>query len=210
MLAPDELNRAARFHFERDASRFIVGRGVLRRLLASYQSRHDPRDILLSYGPYGKPALESGSTPAAEELRFNLAHSGGIALFAFARSVELGVDVERVHDLPDMSSVMRSSFAAAERAEIAALAPGEQLEAFFRCWSRKEAVLKSLGWGLAKPLDSFEVSMVEKQPRLISMAGVAEAQDRWRMLHLNPAPGFIGAAAWVGPALTAECYAYEP
>lgn len=185
---------------------------MLRRLLASYLGHADPRDVAFAYGPHGKPKLEKNhSAPLGVRLRFNLAHSGGFALFAFALAHEVGIDVEQHHLLSDMHSVMRSCFATGEREGISALSSSaEQHDAFFRCWTRKEAVLKALGSGLAKPLDSFEVSIKEEDPRLLSMANEAGASDAWHFLHLTPAPGFVGALAWTGPELEAEYFRYEP
>jgi 4'-phosphopantetheinyl transferase len=210
LLAPDELDRASRFHFQRDADRYVVCRGLLRTLLASYAGLSSPAAVRLRYGPHGKPQMAKVG-PADATPSFNLAHSGDFALFAFTRSFELGVDVERVHDLPDLETVMRSCFAGGERAEIAALAPrSEQHQAFFRCWTRKEAVLKALGWGLAKPLDSFEVSIGEQQPKLLAMADTTRPSEGWTLVHVNPAPGYVGAAAWIGPPLELTHSTYEP
>ena len=209
LLAADELARASRFHFERDASRYVVCRGILRRLLGSYLGCN-PRDVEFSYGAHGKPSLGGLSALADADLRFNVAHTGGFALIGFARRIELGVDVERVHEIPDLDSVMRTAFARGERDRISALpSPTARRDAFFRCWTRKEAVLKALGWGLAKPLDSFEVEFAEDRPRLLSMADDGRAPEIWRLMHLLPAPGFVGAAAWVGDTLEPARFTYE-
>jgi 4'-phosphopantetheinyl transferase len=207
LLAPDELERARRFHFERDAARYIVGRGVLRMLVASYQRTQDARAIVFCYGTHGKPSLADDSRSA---LRFNLAHTAGFALWAFMVNEEVGVDVERVHHLPDMDAVMRSSFAPAERTAIASIvAVEDRHRAFFRCWTRKEAVLKALGWGLAKPLDSFEVSFDRDNPRMVSMVDEVDAAHRWQLQHIEPAPGFVGAAAWKGDSRGSRYFTYE-
>ena len=207
-LADDERDRAARFHFERHATRYIVGRGTLRLLLASYLRLRDPRDVVFGYGAHGKPVLAVSSGGAAP-LQFNLAHSEAFGLFAFTRSIEIGVDVEHIHFIPDMESVMKVSFADAERREVIALGTAEERrDAFFRCWTRKEAVLKALGWGLARPLDSFEVSLDLDRPGVRSMNDNPRAATEWRLLHLTPAPGFVGAAGWQGGDLSPECFAY--
>jgi 4'-phosphopantetheinyl transferase len=204
-LAHDERGRAARFHFELDAAHYIASRGVLRRLLGGYVGG-EPAGIAFAYGPHGKPRLAGNDEP----LHFNVAHSRGVALFAFSRASEIGVDVEHVRPLPDLASVMRSVFATEERAAITDRQPADdQVAAFYRCWTRKEAVLKALGWGLAKPLDSFVVSIDEAAPRLERMDdGSSESRD-WQMLHLYPAPHVVGAAAWRGPPLEVDRFAYH-
>ena len=206
-LASDEHHRAARFHFEHDRSRYVVGRSVLRQLLAAYLRTDDPRQVELDYGSHGKPMLSAAL--ASSRLRFNVSHSAALALVAFTRDVEIGVDVERIHDITDLEALMRSCFAVAERDEITRMTQAEErLQAFFRCWTRKEAILKALGWGLAKELDSFEVTTGLDRPRLCSMDGETRAAGSWRLIHLVPAPEFVGAAAWQGPELSLSCFSF--
>ena len=94
LLAADELARAARFHFERDRSHFIVARGLLRKLLGSYLET-EAAEVSLDYGAMGKPTLR---TAPGSSLTFNLAHSYGLALYAFSRERAVGVDLEYVRD----------------------------------------------------------------------------------------------------------------
>ena len=129
LLNSEELGRAGRFRFARDHDRYVMGRGILRTLLARYAELPDGRAVKLAYGPHGKPSLA-----AADGLRFNHSHADDFALYAFTRGVEIGVDVERVRDLPDLDATMRASFADAERRHIEALpTPVEQRDAFYRC-----------------------------------------------------------------------------
>ena len=205
LLNADELERARRFVFERDAARYVVGRGVLRQLLGNYIGVA-PAAINLKYGAHGKPALSATSD---RHVHFNLAHSGDTALLAVTRDAELGVDVEVVAPFDDMPAVMRVSFSPTEREAIQRLPPDEQVLAFYRCWTRKEAVLKALGWGLARPLDSFCVSISGSDPRLLSMDGEPDAHATWRVMEVAPAPGLMGAAAWRGPPLDTTCYRHS-
>lgn len=198
-LSPDERARAARFHFDRDAGRFVLARSILRLLLARYLDS-DPAAVAIEYGEHGKPRLAAGAGPA-----FNVSHTGGIALLAFTPNVAIGVDIERVQQPPDLADVMRSHFAPQERAAIEAVPAAERLAAFYRCWTRKEAVLKALGWGLARPLDSFEVSIGE--PRLLRMDGEPDVAT-WRMQAFEPVEGFAAAAAWRGLPLEARCWSF--
>ena len=208
LLSVDELQCASRFRFERDATRFAIGRAVVRRLLGEYLGT-DPKDVRLTYGSHGKPALGL-STREPAPLQFNLAHSGGFALLTVTRDYEHGVDVERVHVFDDMPGVMRVSFVAAERMDIEQLPDAERIHAFYRCWTRKEAVLKALGWGMAKPLHSFRVTVDKNDARLLEMEGENRDVLRWQIVHLTPATGYIGAVAWQGRPLMLRCHTYAP
>jgi 4'-phosphopantetheinyl transferase len=143
ILTPDERVRAARFRFPHLQHAFILARGALRILLGRYLQA-DPGAIALQYGPSGKPALADPTS-----LRFNLSHSADLALFAFASDCEVGIDVERIRPLPDMEQIAIRQFRAQEAAELLALPAGRREPAFFRCWTRMEAVGKALGEGLS-------------------------------------------------------------
>ena len=102
-LSPEELDRAPRFHAPRDKERFIARRGLLRELLGQ-QVHAAPGRLVFSSGPFGKPAL---ATPAGDRpLHFNAVHSDTMAAFAISRGGELGVDNERVRELPDLRGLI--------------------------------------------------------------------------------------------------------
>src|ERR1700693_1086388 len=93
LLSSDELARASRFHFSRDRQRFVAARAVLRRILASYLAA-DPNPLSFSYSTKEKPSL--GPVHVGSGITFNVSHSRGIALLAFSRRREIGIDVEKV------------------------------------------------------------------------------------------------------------------
>jgi 4'-phosphopantetheinyl transferase len=193
LLSPDEQARARRFRFEREQRRFIVGRGLLRVILSRYLN-FPPEKLQFKYGEYGKPALETG----AHTLCFNLAHSGELALYALTANLEIGIDLEQIHPIPDVQQLAEQFFSPMERAELAALPPDRKLDAFFSGWTRKEAYLKARGDGLIYPLDQFSVSMASEKPaRLLSVKDAPEKLSRWSLQSLvpAPAPGFVGALA---------------
>src|SRR5262245_17253393 len=88
-LSQEEQARAERFRFETDRKRFIAAHGVLRHILAGYLNRR-PADLIFGAGDFGKPFVVSGS-PEESSLRFNLSHSGELALCAVSPSLEVGV-----------------------------------------------------------------------------------------------------------------------
>jgi 4'-phosphopantetheinyl transferase len=143
ILTLDERARAARFHFSHLQHAFILARGALRILLGHYLSTA-PDAIPLQYGLPGKPSL---AEPA--RLRFNLSHSGGLALFAFTLDCEVGIDVEEIRELAEMEPIALRQFGAPQTAELILLPAGRREPAFFRCWTRMEAYRKALGQGLS-------------------------------------------------------------
>ncbi|MGH8771500.1 MAG: 4'-phosphopantetheinyl transferase family protein, partial [Burkholderiales bacterium] len=185
VLSPDELQRAARFHFEKDSRNFIAARGWLRTLLARYLDT-TPASLSFDYGTRGKPALSGGG-----DLRFNLSHSHDLALLAVTKKRELGVDVEFMKESTAGPEIAERFFSAAEVAELRAL-PGEQQRvAFFAGWTRKEAYIKATGAGLFGALDRFTVSLAPNDSRVSLRVHDDEREAaRWTLCSLHPGEGY--------------------
>jgi len=188
LLSQDEHQRAGRFHFESDRKRYIAGRQFLRKLLSAYL-KTDFMGVSLHYSPKGKPSLGPAS-----EIRFNVSHSGKIALFAFVRGKEIGVDVEQLHKEVSVKEIAGRFFSQAEQATFAGVAEELKQEAFFRCWTRKEAFVKAKGDGLSLALDQFDVSLRPgESAQLLSSRPDPEEQHRWSMWDLNVGPDYAAA-----------------
>jgi 4'-phosphopantetheinyl transferase len=193
ILAADELERAAKFHFQKDRDHFITARALLRIILASYL-RREPEQLRFSFNEYGKPAVADSET-----VRFNLSHSRDMVIYAVARNRELGLDLEYVRKDFDTAQIARQFFSRREVEALRALPPGLQAEGFFRCWTRKEAYIKARGQGLSLPLDQFDVSLAPDEPaELLSVAGDAGEVSRWSLREIAPAPGYMAAIAVEG------------
>ena len=190
-LTPDEIVRALRFRAPVDRWRSIVARGVLRNILARYLRRR-PEQLEFRYGPLGKPALAGG--PASEGLRFNLSHSSGVAVYAVARNREVGIDVEKIEPGLADPQLAQHFFSPREAAAIWEAPPDTRVEAFFNCWTRKEAYVKARGQGFHIPPESFEVSTLPAEPELL----VDEDGFRCTLLSFRPIPGFMMAIAAEG------------
>jgi 4'-phosphopantetheinyl transferase len=154
-LSPNELDRANRFRHAESRAHFITARTALRLILA--QNLHtEPQSLTFTTNHYGKPALDQPSSIA-----FNLAHSGGAILIALAHNASLGVDLELITPNPDILEIAARMFTSEEAATLTPLPasfsqiPTPSHLAFFRLWSRKEAVLKAEGRGLSLPATSF-------------------------------------------------------
>ncbi|MDP9119763.1 MAG: 4'-phosphopantetheinyl transferase superfamily protein [Acidobacteriota bacterium] len=192
-LAPDEWARAQRFRFDRHRRQYVVGRGALRTLLAAYRGTR-PDLVRFTYGPRGKPFLDGEAGP--EALFFNLSNSDELALVGFACGGEIGVDVEFLKPMPDLEQISERFFSLSEREVLRNLPADQKHEAFFNCWTRKEAYLKAVGEGLAAPLDSFDVTLAPGEPpRMLTLEGDARRAARWFYHHLRPATDYIGAVA---------------
>jgi 4'-phosphopantetheinyl transferase len=197
-LTPDERSRSARFQFVRDQQRFIAAHGVLRDLLARYLLTQ-PGRVKFVHNAFGKPEV---SPEFGNKLRFNLSHSGGLALIAIAIASNVGVDVEYIRARSDCADVARHFFSAAEVDYLTALPSHQYAEAFFNCWTKKEAYLKACGQGLAVPLNSFSVPFTVDFAHTPVDLYVASKEivpaNRWSLYALRPAPGYAGALAIEG------------
>jgi 4'-phosphopantetheinyl transferase len=185
-LSQDEKHRASRFLFPRDRDHFIAARGILRELLGKYAVR-SPVLLEFQYGQNGKPALraEDGRSP----VRFNLSHSHGLVVYAFAHNRELGIDLEPIRPEFAGEDIAERHFSVQELEEWYRLAPGLRTEAFFLCWTRKEAYVKARGEGLQIPLASFSVTLTPGQPEELQSSDSA----KWHLRSFQPAPGYAAA-----------------
>ncbi|MGA9526806.1 MAG: 4'-phosphopantetheinyl transferase superfamily protein [Terriglobales bacterium] len=183
VLSLDELNRAARFHFERDCARFVRCRAALRGLLARYLDIA-PADIRFSYNASGKPEVAPDQNPG--RLRFNVSHSENTALIAVGPVDDLGVDIEKVRVEVNTADLAERFFSARERKALRELPQPLRLLAFYACWTRKEAFLKAMGDGLGFPLSDFSVSVhPDVEPRVEEIQGDAEAGREWSLIDLS-------------------------
>ena len=201
VLSPDERDKAAQFHFDKDCNRYIAARAILRQLIGRYEDV-PPASIQFTYNAYGKPGLDGSS------LRFNASHSADLALFAFARNRNVGVDIERIR--PDFASweIASQFFCQDEIAALRALPPEAQTAAFFACWTRKEAFIKAHGSGLSLPLHKFAVS-VAGPARLLRTDFDPPAAQHWTLHDLLVAEGFAAAVALEGEPGSIECWQWR-
>lgn len=192
VLCTGEIERAERFRVDRGAERFIVGRGVLRRLLERYTGV-PARELAFGLNEFGKPELPGS------EIMFNLSHSHGIALFAVTRGRAIGIDIERIREEVTIDKIAERFFSPAEARALSALPAHQQAEAFFNCWTRKEAWIKARGQGLSIALNSFEVSLAPAEPaRLLATRPDPEEASRWSLAALDCEPGYAAALAIAG------------
>lgn len=186
-LTAEERVRAERYRAGHVREQFIAGRGFLRRVLGGYLNV-SPSEVPITYEASGKPVL---SMPG---VRFNLTHTDGLALIAVA-SHRVGVDLERVREVPNAEGLVDRFFSTAEREAYRALPKPLQPAAFFRAWTCKEAVIKAVGASI-ESLDAFDVEMHPERPAAVldSRHG-AIGECKWALSVWSPGAGFAAAVA---------------
>jgi 4'-phosphopantetheinyl transferase len=191
LLDDEERARSRRFVRSLDRHRFVLAHAALRLFLARCLDV-DPVTVCYEKGPHGKPRLGTGLVP----LEFNLSHSEMLGLLAVAQGRPVGVDVERIREVPDVLGIADAHFSAVERRRLRSLPPAERRAAFIRCWTRKEAVLKASGEGLGLRLDSFDVELAEGSTSALErFAGRPGNLAEWSLRDLPSPPGYAAAGA---------------
>jgi 4'-phosphopantetheinyl transferase len=173
-LSREERARAADRRSARDRIRFVAVRGMLRRLLGVYCGRA-PQSLCFGYGPTGKPFLED--SPSG--LGFNVSHADNLAVLAFARDAEVGVDVERLRPVPRADRIAARVMSAERASDWRLLPPDERGVEFMREWTRLEAFSKLTGAGVWKTL----------------IAGRTGSDVDATWFQIEPAPGYVGSLA---------------
>lgn len=193
-LTPEECKRAERFRFPEHRDRFVAGRGLLRELLGAYLDR-PAAALCFEQGAHGKPALAGKEADAG--VYFNLSHSGHRAMYGVARR-ELGVDLEHMDRTVTCLAVAERICTPREWALFQALPEERVHEAFITCWTRKEAIAKATGEGLASRLRSLEVCFPEKGEPEGRKIIYDNSGQPWSVLDLPLDKGWAGALVAVG------------
>lgn len=174
LLSKDEQERAKRFHFAIHGKRFIAARSMLREILSLYLTIA-PQDIAFTYGENEKPCL---LTPTPMALQFNLSHSENLAIYAITMHYDIGIDIEKIQDSYN-ADVAERFFSPQENRELQNLPSEDRCTGFYRLWSRKEAIVKATGKGLAA-LSAFSVSASDLYETI-----VLNQNESWSLLPLS-------------------------
>ncbi|MEE1612178.1 4'-phosphopantetheinyl transferase family protein [Microvirga sp. CF3016] len=172
-LSEDERRRAEGLVWERDRRRYVVTRSRLRHLLAS-RLGIPPSDIELKYGPQGKPRLSPRMS--VRDLHFGVSRSDDLAVIAFSRAGEVGIDIEAVRPLAEADDIASLCFTKPEYESYCALGLEKRLEGFLQRWTRLEAISKALGCGLGCSFPSDD--------------------NDWTIHPFAPEPGYIGTVVF--------------
>jgi 4'-phosphopantetheinyl transferase len=203
LLSREERVQAAEFSFEHDRMRFIQAHGSVRQILSDY-SKAGAATLTFARNRNGKPCL----VPQANgpKLQFSLSHSSDCCMVAVRRDQPVGIDVEKIRDLPRAIDIAQAYFAPAEGRALNGLQGTAQRDAFFALWTHKEATVKALGISLAANLACVEFDLDQVGgPRLVAWDGDQAIAQSWSVLRLAPAPGYVASLATAHPIRSLVC-----
>jgi 4'-phosphopantetheinyl transferase len=199
MLSGEENIRSDKFKFADDRDQFRIRRALLRLILSRYVAK-TPSGIAYRHGEFGKPELDMDGRPP--ELFFNTSHSSRIAACAITSACPIGIDVERIAEIPEIKTIADRFFRPRETETLMSLPADSRLLAFYNCWTRKEAVLKTTGEGIARNLENIEVTLApDDAPRVAAFSGDKHAGQPWHLQPFSPAPEYIGCVAYRNSAM---------
>lgn len=192
VLTADELARSERFVNESLRCRWSMARAGLRKVLGEYCGTA-AENLRFATGPNGKPFFAD----TRSDVHFNLSHSANLALVAVTGAGALGVDLEYQRPIPDWRRVARRFFSSRENEQLASLEECDRVGAFYRCWTRKEALIKATGEGLSARLDDFDVTLMphDSAKVLHDRRGDNVRPGNWFLHHLDPDDKFVAAVA---------------
>ena len=156
-LSDDERRRAEGYKMAESRDVFILARGLLRLELAR---RMDvaPDAIQFEVRPSGKPDVSPGA-PSRLDCRFSVSHTGPHIAMAFARGVDVGIDIERLDRDVDPLHIARRYFTPWELFSLEATPAEARTRAFFAGWTRKEAIVKARGHTMSESLATLSVDL---------------------------------------------------
>ena len=197
ILSGEESAQAAQFSFERDRMRFIQAHGIVRQILSNYLDA-DAATLVFARTHHGKPYL----IPRANDphLEFSVSRSSNCCMLAVQLDHSIGIDIEKVRDLPQAIDIVQSYFTPVESKALSALRGAARRDAFFALWTHKEAMVKGLGISLAAHLGRIEFDL---DPigglRLVAWDRDQSVAQKWSVVRLDPAPGYVAAIASAYP-----------
>jgi len=193
LLDASERARAARFRYERDRRRYVERHAFARRVLARYLDC-GAADVVFRTRPGGKPELAG-----CDERSFNLSQDDDLTVLVVGDGRPVGVDVERVRDIDKLDELAEGLFAPEEVATVHAAAPAVRSRVFLTLWTRKEAVVKTMGVGLAMPLQ--DLTVLAPNTAAVGRPVSANGALPFAFATLAGLPGYVGTVACAGTGI---------
>ena len=193
-LTDAERHRADGFLLAGQSRRFTICRAAVRQILGRYASL-PPQDVLIDVRPDGKPHLARCRQGA--DLRFNLSHSGDLALLVVGASVEVGVDLEQLRQIVSFDRMVERCLERTEQEQVMNCPPADRVRQFLRFWTHKEAYLKTLGVGLRRRLKDVVVDlMAPAYWRIVTHGELYPEESVVSLAEVSVGTSFVGAVAW--------------
>jgi 4'-phosphopantetheinyl transferase len=193
LLSPAESKRLARFAFDSLKLEYLVTRALCRCVLSRYVAM-DPMHWRFILGAHGKPEIDAGEG-IAPPLRFNLSNTSTLVACAVARSVDLGIDIERVDRDSDIDELAKAHFSPEEIFYLDASRSEDRPRRFFELWTLKEAYLKATGVGLSLELDQVAFSRSEQTIDVRFGSSIDDLANNWQFVTHEPWASHMTAIA---------------
>ena len=188
-LSEDEKKRVARLKSSAAAHQHIISRGILRLLISNYTGL-DPRELVFSKNPFGKPFL---CNRVNSEICFNVAHSGNLLLFAIGKAKQVGIDVEKIEERISYRGISPLVFSSKEQLSLSRSM--DPIHDFYVLWTAKEAILKASGRGFSYPANQFSVITVNGVPYPSIIPEELTGGFSCSLSSFSPAKGYSAAMA---------------
>ncbi|HWH80062.1 MAG TPA: 4'-phosphopantetheinyl transferase superfamily protein [Candidatus Binatus sp.] len=201
LLPPAERERAARFKFDKDRRLFATAHASMRAILAKYLDGN-PIELEFIEGQNGKPKFSPDF--ARRKVEFNLSHSHQAALLAVALGRVVGVDIEYIKRDFEFVEVAERFFTMREVAALRSLPSDLRRQAFFKCWTAKEAFLKAKGTGLSGALDEVEIALNSE-----GQVKISAAVPGWILTELDSVDGYEAALVYQESAASIHSYRWS-
>lgn len=157
VISNQERHNAARFVRSEDGIKYTLTKALQRMILSRYLGG-EPGDLVFDVYEHGKPFVQND-----QDIQFNLSHSGDGVLLGVAKSVAIGVDLEKKRNVIDFKGLVDRFFSPIEKKQFHALDSASEKQAFYNTWVKKEAFIKATGYGLSFPLSGFSVRVCDKE-----------------------------------------------
>jgi 4'-phosphopantetheinyl transferase len=187
-LSPEEKKKASYFKFVPKQHAYIISQAVLRVLISTYLDIA-PAEVILVASKKGKPFLVNEPS-----LFFNISNSHEICVYAFSRDAEVGIDIEKIRELPDIDQLIDKNLTSREKAYFLK-DPDHKLSLFFQFWTFKESYLKAIGEGMRLTPENLEFSMDDGHIRLRSVTYGFEATD-WHFKRFSRKGIYTGTLSY--------------
>lgn len=199
----EELQRRDRLRSIAKRNTFFTQRLFIRAVLARYMSA----SMLADGAPFGRN--ERGKPILIDsEINFNISHSGLGLFIAVCRKNPVGVDFEVIRNMPGMAAIAESFFSPEECAALAASDDQKRQFTFFRIWTRKEALLKAEGVGLACQLKQVSVLPLDLPIARITTPPEFASSATWKIEDLPLPDQFAATVATDGDARISQLYSW--